>query len=120
MYRLVLSILVVIFLLSIFNFSGKDVNSKALKTTKVNYPVKVHVLGETKGEILTYYVDGGLAQNTEKNFFVVNLSSGNHSICVKNSVNKGGIIDIYRDTSPMIQDFYINLQLENNICQNKK
>ena len=116
-----LSLVVLIFLLSILSFTGINVNNKVVKLTEAIYPVKVHVIGIKEGDNITYYIDEGTEQYSKRAHFIVNLNAaGSHCICVQSSGEKWGYSNFVRDSSPMIQDIYINVSPGNNKCQNIK
>ncbi len=115
-----ISVILIIFT-ALFIFTGLESNSNTLKISKVNHPVKVRLSGISEGESFTYFIDGGLSQTVNKSSFLLNLSSGNHSICVQSSGNKYGRLNFIRDASPYIQDVYVNMQNQtagSSPCQN--
>lgn len=109
-----------LFLAVILIFTGLDGKSNTIKTSNVNYPVKIHISNVSEGETITYYTDGGLSQSINKSSFLINFSPGTHTLCVSVSGNKWGIVSIIRNNNPMIQDVYINVSSENKPCQNNK
>jgi len=114
---------IILFITVLFIYSENYGNSNTHKITKANYPVKIHISGSSDGELFIINTDGGTSQTTNKSSFLLNLNTGNHSICIKSSGNKWGYIIFNRDNNPMIQDIYVDLQnhtLNNSPCNNIK
>jgi hypothetical protein len=109
--------IIVVGLIVVMPETSESTQQRPSGVNNAGFLVKFHVTGCDNCTGLQYCIDGGDLYTVNSCAFAVDLSTGQHTICVMCNYNKRGKLIFTVRGDPFVQDEYVSVQDDNGaIC----